>query len=508
MDAIDLSIVVAYLLGILLCGLWVGRKTKSSEDYFVAGRKLPWYAIGASLYAANINAEHFVGALGTAYMMGIAMASYEWLATFALIILAFLILPFFLRSRVSTSVEYLEKRFGPSSHLMLAVFVLIMNVIGYIPMYLYAGSLLTSQLLGIGIWEGVLLMAVLAGIYTTVGGLKSVVWTNLIQAVLITASGLFLLFFGLQAVGGWGTLRASLPDGFFHLVRPVSDPDMPWPGVFIGISIINVWYWCLNPNVTQSALGAKDSFNGKMGVLSAGFFKLLTPFLFIFPGLCAAILYPGLPSPDLAGPTMISELLPVGVTGLFFAGFIASVMSSVAATLQTTATIISNDVYRKYLRKSADDKKILWISRITTFAVMVLGILFVAVVMRSESLFIYIQQVSAYITPGIVAVFLFGMLWKDANAKGSFATMTFGLVFGISTWLGLIPVLSDMAYLHFCIILFAACCIFEVLACKLFREKAKVVELYPAEEEKHRGALYASAAIIAALTILLYVIFG
>jgi SSS family solute:Na+ symporter len=260
--------------------------------------------------------------------------------------------------------------------------------------------------------------------------------------------------------------------------------------------------------VTQATLGAKDSFNGKMGAVSAGFFKLLTPFLFIFPGLCAALLYPNLQSPDMAGPTMISELLPTGITGLFFAGFIASVMSSVAATLQTTATIISNDVYRKYLRKSADDKRVLWVSRVTALAVMVMGILFVAVVMRSKSLFIYIQQVSSYITPSIVVVFLFGMLWKNANAKGSFATMAFGLVFGISTWLGLIPVLSDIAYLHFCIILFATCSIFEVLACKLFREKAKVVELAPAEEEKHKGALYISSAIIAALTVVLYIIFG
>lgn len=508
MESLDIAIVVVYLLGIVSYGLWLGKRTKTSKDYFVAGRKLPWYIIGLSLFGANISAEHFVGALGTAYIVGIGMASYEWLSTISLILFAFFVLPFFLRSEVSTSVEYLERRFGPSSHLMVAIFVVIINTIGYMPMYLYAGSLCMHQLLGTSIWFGVLLIALLTGIYTIGGGLRSIAWTNLIEGMLIIVSGILLLFFGLRAVGGWSALRLSLPEDFFHVIRPVSDPDLPWPGVFFGISIINIWYWCLNPNITQSALGARSLFDGKMGAIFTGALKLITPFLFIFPGLCAAILYPELSNPDLAGPTMVSELLPTGVAGIFFAGFIASVMTTISMIFHATATIISNDIYKRYLKKDASDKKVLFAGRIFAAITLVLGMAFVTLVMRSRSLFIYIQELSSYIIPAIVVVFLSGMIWKGANAKGSFTTLIFGLTVGIATWLDLIPWFSEIAYLHSCIILFSLCSLIEFIACRLFKERAKSVEMIPAGREEHRGILYLSAALVIALTVTMYIAFG
>lgn len=429
---LDLLIIGVYFVGVLSLGMWLARRdaNASEDEYFVAGRSFGWFAIGASLFASNISSEHLIGLSADGFRSGLAVGNYEWGAAIVLVILATVFVPFYVGSRVRTMPEFLERRFGAGARIYLSLVTILANVLVRISVALYAGSVVMQELFGIGMWTAIVVLAVTTVFYTAAGGLKAVVYTDAVQAVVLLGGTIALTWIALSRVGGWEGLVASVEPEAFDMIRPADDPEMPWPGLLLGIPVLGVWYWCTDQVIVQRVLGAKDVQNARMGAVFAAFLKILPVFLFVLPGLCGRVLFPELTDAEAVFPTMLRELLPVGVTGLVAAGLIAALMSSIDSTLNSTGTLVSLDFYERY-RPGATQKQVVAVGRITTVAVMLFGMAWVLVVERAESLFQYLQQVNAAISPPIAAAFLIGVFWRRANHTGVMAALLGGLGVGI-----------------------------------------------------------------------------
>ncbi|MCB0394965.1 MAG: sodium/solute symporter, partial [Bdellovibrionales bacterium] len=430
---IDLTILAAYLVGVLVLGLYVAsREEGTSEEYFVAGRKLGWFVIGASLFASNISSEHLVGLAADGFRTGFGVGNYELSASLILIILGAVFVPFYIGTRIQTLPEFLEKRFGSGARIYLSAMTVTANVLVRISVALFAGGLVIEKIFGITFWVGIVVLALVTVLYTAAGGLKAVVYTDVAQTVILLMGTAVITLLALERVGGWEALRASLEPSMFDMVRPASDPEMPWTGLVFGVPVLGIWYWCTDQVIAQRVLGAKDLQNARMGALFAGFLKILPLFLFVLPGLCGRVLFPET-SPNEIFPKLVTEILPIGAKGLVAAALIAALMSSIDSTLNSTGTLIALDFYSKWKKKSEPtQKELVKVGRVSTVVVMVFGILWVHVVMRAESLFQYLQQVNAAISPPIAAAFVVGVFWKRANHKGVLTALLGGFAFGIA----------------------------------------------------------------------------
>ena len=431
LHTIDLSIIVVYFLGVLWLGWKLSRRELKSEDsYFVAGRQLGWVAIGASLFASNISSEHLIGLAADGFRTGLAVGNYEWGATVALILLATVFVPFYIGAKVRTMPEFLEKRFGVSARIYLSTITIVANVLVRISPALFAGTMVLESLLGFDRWTAMLLMSVATVFYTALGGLAAVVYTDVVQAVILLIGTSILSYNALDAVGGWAALRAGLDASMFDMVRPADDPEMPWVGLVLGVPVLGVWYWCTDQTIVQRVLGAKDVHNARMGAMLAAGLKILPVFLFVLPGLCGRLLYPDLDNPNLVFPTLLGDLLPTGLLGLVAAGLIAALMSSIDSTLNSTATLVSIDFVQRF-RPNTSAASLIKIGRWTTVVVMIFGVAWVMVVERAESLFQYLQQVNAAISPPIAAAFIVGVFWPRANSRGAMFALVGGLLTGL-----------------------------------------------------------------------------
>ena len=428
---IDLGILILYFLFVLGLGWFFSRRELTTEDsYFVAGRKLGWLAIGASLFASNISSEHLIGLAADGYRTGLAVGNYEWGATVALVILATVFVPFYIGSKVRTMPEFLERRYGTSARIYLSTITIVANVLVRISPALFAGTLVLESLLGFERWPAIFIMAIATVFYTAAGGLAAVVYTDVLQAAILLVGTTVLSINALSAVGGWAELRAGLDPSMFDMVRPADDPEMPWVGLVFGVPVLGIWYWCTDQTIVQRVLGAKDVHNARMGAIFAAFLKLTPVFLFVLPGLCARLLYPNLESPNHVFPTLLGDLLPTGLLGLVAAGLIAALMSSIDSTLNSTATLVAIDFVQRF-RPNTSPARLIKIGRYTTVVVMAFGIAWVLVVERAESLFQYLQQVNAAISPPIAATFIVGVFWHRANHRGAMWALVGGLVIGL-----------------------------------------------------------------------------
>ncbi len=431
---LDLVIIAVYFVGVLGLGLWLARRDAgegSEDDYFVAGRSLGWFAIGASLFASNISSEHLIGLSADGFRTGLAVGNYEWGAVIVLVILATVFVPFYVGSKVRTMPELLEKRFGRGARVYLSVVTILANVLVRISVALYAGAVVMQELFGVGMWTAIVVLALTTVFYTAAGGLRAVVYTDAVQAVVLLAGTVAMTAIALARVGGFEGLAAATEADAFDMIRPADDPEMPWPGLLLGVPILGIWYWCTDQVIVQRVLGAKDVHNARMGAIFAAFLKILPVFLFVLPGLCGRVLFPEVEDAEAIFPTMLRELLPVGLTGLVSAGLIAALMSSIDSTLNSTGTLVSLDFYERY-RPNASQKDVVRVGRITTVVVMLFGMAWVLVVERAESLFQYLQQVNAAISPPIAAAFLLGVFWKRANHAGVMAALLGGLGVGVA----------------------------------------------------------------------------
>lgn len=432
---LDWIVIVSYFLAIGGLAIWViTRKQQDTEDYFLAGRNIGWFVVGASIFASNIGSEHVVGLAGAGAGGKIPMLIYE-LHAWLVITLGWVFLPFYLRSGVFTMPEFLERRFNANTRWFLSIFSLLAYVLTKVSVTVYAGGIVIASLLHIDFWTGALLTVVLTGLYTILGGMRAVVYTEALQTVVLVIGAGALTLVGLNAVGGWNGMREALEPGYLNMWRPASDPDFPWPSLVITSTIVGTWYWCTDQYIVQRVLAARNIKEGRRGTIFGGFLKLTPVFLFLVPGVVALALKNRgelhWDSPDQAFATLLMNKMPAGLRGLVVAGLLAALMSSLASVFNSCSTLFTVDIYKK-LRPNTPEAKLVNIGRIATCIVVILGILWIPIMQNiSGVLYEYLQSVQAYIAPPITAVFLLGIFYKRINASGAMATLISGLAVAV-----------------------------------------------------------------------------
>lgn len=438
LENLDWVVLGIYFLALIAVAVWVVlQKNKNTEDYFLAGRDVGWFVIGASIFASNIGSEHVVGLAGTGFESGTPMAHYE-LHAWIVLLLGWLFLPFYIRSGAFTMPEFLEKRFDSRSRWFLSVFSLVAYVLTKVSVTIYAGGIVVSELIGIPFWYGAIGIVIFTGIYTIIGGMKAVIYTETLQTVILILGSVIITYLGLQEVGGWGqlqeTVRAASPD-HFNMWRPMSDPDFPWTGLLFGGTVVGIWYWCTDQYIVQRTLAAHNIKIGRRGAIFGAYLKLLPILIFLVPGIIAFALSIQNPEvfsvekADRAFPMLVKTLLPVGLKGLVAGGLMAALMSSLASVFNSCSTIFTIDIYKK-LHPEKTEKVLVQTGKIATGFIVILGIIWIPIMEKIGGgvMYQYLQNVQSYIAPPVTAVFLLGIIWKRVNSTAAITTLMVGLV--------------------------------------------------------------------------------
>ncbi|MGF1461573.1 MAG: sodium:solute symporter [Maricaulaceae bacterium] len=445
--SVDIAVLVAYAVGMIAIGALCARQAHGAQDYFLAGRSMGWPVIGFSLFASNISSTTLVGLAGAAYATGISVYNYEWSAGIILIFMAVVILPFLLRAQVYTMPEYLERRYDRTARLYFAGLTLFLNIVVDMAASLYAGALLVQLVLPeVEVWRIVAGLALAAGAYTVLGGLKAVMITDVIQAALLILGSIAITVAAAAKLGGPGDWLAAAPPNALSLIRPIDDPSLPWLGLVLGVPILGFYFWCANQFMVQRLLSARSLDHARWGALFAGLLKVPVLFIMVLPGIMALGLYPDLPDADQVYPTLVFDLLPAGVLGLVLAGFIAALMSQIDSTLNSASTLVTMDFVRSR-RPELSQTALLRIGRVVAALVMGLAVLWAPQIARFEGLFVYLQQVLAYTVPPIVALLLVGAFWPRANARGALWALIGGTSAGAAAFA--LIVLAEAVSLHF-----------------------------------------------------------
>lgn len=467
---LDISILVIYLVVILIIAFYSSRKKdKDFADYFLSGKNAGWIAIGMAIFATNISSEHFIGLAGSGAARGLAVAQFELMAIFILILLGWVIAPIYLKSGVATVPELFEKRFNAKSRKFLAGLSIGIYFLTKITVTLLAGGLLFYKMFGLSIYTFAILTILVTGVYTIIGGATAVLKTQVIQSFILILGAVLLTAFGLSEVGGYSGLRAKLPADYFNMFKPMTDPDFPWTGIIFGAPIIAFWYWCTDQYIVQRILGAESIEDARRGSLLAALLKVLPLFILVIPGLIAIALFPDIVGDEAYPALLSSSILPIGIKGLVVAGLLSAIMSSLSGVFNTIATLFVNDFYLPKHR-DANERKLVLAGRLATTFVVVAAILCVPLVKAVNSqMYLFLQSTQAFISPPIAAVFLFGLLFKKISSQAAFVTLIAGEVIGLSRFandllvnLGYVnhPMLvaySSINFLHFAIFLFLTC---------------------------------------------------
>ncbi len=495
---ITLGVFFLLLFGILW---WTTRKkNKTSADYFLAGKDAGWIAIGASIFASNIGSEHLVGLAGAGASSGMAMAHWE-LQGWLILVLGWVFVPFYFRSKVFTMPEFLERRFNAASRTILSVISIVSYILTKVAVTVYAGGIVFKEVFGINefmgidfFWIGAIGLVIITGIYTVVGGMKSVLYTSVLQTPVLLIGSLVILVIGLNRLGGWDELMricqvnlTANGDSMTSLFRSKYDPDFPWTGIFFGSAITGFWYWCTDQYIVQRVLSGRDQKQARRGTIFGAYLKLLPVLIFLIPGLIAFALNQkgmlDLSSSDAAYSAMVSQLLPIGLKGLVVGGIIAALMSSLASLFNSTALLFTVDFYKK-LRPDTSEKRLVVIGRIATVVIVVLGVLWIPV-MKSigKVLYAYLQDVQSLLAPGIAAAFLLGVFWKRATPASGVAGLLTGFIFGMARLVLRIfsdninpnslfyKIMVEPNWLHFAIFLFLGCVLAIVIVSIMTKPK-------------------------------------
>ncbi|WP_235841712.1 sodium:solute symporter [Confluentibacter sediminis] len=438
LENLDWVVLGVYFLALIAVAVWVVlQKDKNTEDYFLAGRNVGWFVIGASIFASNIGSEHVVGLAGTGFESGTPMAHYE-LHAWIVLLLGWLFLPFYIRSGAFTMPEFLEKRFDSRSRWFLSLFSLVAYVLTKVSVTIYAGGIVVSELLGIPFWYGAIGIVIFTGIYTVVGGMKAVIYTETLQTVILILGSVIITYLGLREVGGWSQLRETViavkPE-HFNMWRSMHDSQFPWTGLLFGGTIVGIWYWCTDQYIVQRTLAANNIKIGRRGAIFGAYLKLLPILIFLIPGIIAFALSIQNPEvfsvekADRAFPMLVKTLLPVGLKGLVAGGLMAALMSSLASVFNSCSTIFTIDIYKK-LHPEKTEKILVQTGKIATGFIVVLGIIWIPIMEKIGGgvMYQYLQNVQSYIAPPVTAVFLLGIIWKRVNSKAAIVTLLSGLV--------------------------------------------------------------------------------
>jgi SSS family solute:Na+ symporter len=511
MHWIDIAIFLAFFAVVIVTSMYKSRREETGEDFFLAGRDLFWPLIGLSLIAANISTEHFVGMSGQgAGVMGMAVASYEWVAAITLVFVAIFFLPKFLKIGIYTIPEFLEYRYNPAARAIMAIYMVVIYVAVSISAVAYTGALTIHTIFGMDLKHAVWLICFISAVYTTWGGLMACAWADLFQGSALIIGGAITMLLGFKAVGGVHSFFQTNTEKL-HMVLPAGHSIIPWTALIIGIWIPNFYYWGLNQFIIQRALAAKTLKQGQFGVLFAAFLKLTIPFIIIFPGIMAFQLYkdqltaPGATT-DAAYPLLVKNLIPFGLKGFIFAAIAGAVISTLASMLNSGSTILTVDLYKRHLNKNASQKSIVTMGRIATLF-FVLIVCLIAPKLgnpKFKGIFNYIQEFQGYISPGILAAFAFGLIFKRTPpAAGITAMLLCVPVYGVLQWkFGHIAFLNRMA-ISFGIVILAMAIITILKPLK----EPKVMPVKQGFDMTSSPLVYWLGAIVIAITIILYIIF-
>lgn len=503
LSGLDVATFVGFIVFVIAVSLYASRKEESSEDYFLAGRSLTWWLIGLSLVASNISTEHFIGMGGKGFELGLAIASFEWIAAIALVFVALVLLPRFLRAGIYTLPEYLEYRYNPAARAIMAFYLMVMYVVAAMAGVLYTGGLALTSIFGVNLYYGVWGIGLLAGAYTVYGGLKAVVWSDLIQGITLMLGGALVLFLGLREVGGLGVFLEVNKDKL-HMVLPADDATMPWTIFLLGIWVPNICYWGLNQFITQRALAAKSLQEGQRGILFAAALKLVIPFLVVFPGIIAYQLYGSeVPQADQAYPFLMKRLLPAGLRGIMFAALFGAIMSSLDSMLNSASTILTIDLYKRHwARVSPSPRQLVTMGRLSTAVFVVLACLLAPELRRMGPIYDYMQTAWNFIWPGILAVFMLGIFIKKVPAGAAVMGLLLSVpLYGVFIWV------VDGPYLNAAALAFLATSA-AMLLYTLIRpgEPREIPDTGEVDLKASPSARFFGAVIVA-LTVALYLYF-
>ncbi len=446
----DLIIITSYLIGIMALGIWAGyRKKTSTTQFFLAGKSLKWPMMGAALFTANISTIHLVGLTASGFSEGIVVGNFEWMASFCLIVLGLIFVPFYLRTQINTLPEFLEKRYSTTCRMIMAFIAIWSALLLHIGVSLYAGAKVFDYFFGIPVVYSIIIIAVVTAIYTILGGLKAIVVTDTIQAVLLLGGCILLTVFAIAELPGAGIhsfvdlKEAVKPDqlSMAHSLRDANGNfnEYSWLTLMIGYHVLGIWYWCTDQTIVQKTLGAKDMQNGQLGAVFAGWLKILPVFFMVLPGVLAYVLFKGqISNPNDTLTVMIDKLLPVGLKGLFAAGLLAAVMSTVEAALNSTAAVTAEDIVQ-HIRPQTNDRTLVLIGRITACIVIVLAMIWSPYCEKFRNIFVVINKVPMMFAPAITTVFVLGVLWKRGTKQAALATFIAGLAIGLPYFLVDLP---------------------------------------------------------------------
>lgn len=493
---LDWFVVSLYFLVLLGVAWWVIRqRPESSTDYFLAGRHVGWFVIGASIFASNIGSEHIVGLAGTGAKSGVVMGHYE-LHSWLVLLLGWVFVPFYMRARVFTMPEFLEKRYTPAARWILSLTTLIAYVLTKISVTIYAGAVVFQTLMGIDFWTGALVIVILTGIYTVLGGLRAVIYTEALQAVVLLVGSVTVTVMGLARLGGWSRLVELAGPEHLNMFLPANHPEFPWTGMLFAPPIVGLWYWCTDQYIVQRVLAAKDEREARRGTIFAAYLKIAPFFIFLITGVIAFALAESgqleLTDADQAFPAMVAAILPAGVRGLVAGGLLAALMSSLAAVFNSSSTLFTMDIYKK-LHPEASERTLVLVGKLATVVLVATGIAWIPILRSlSGQLYTYLQSVQAYLAPPIAAVFFFGLFSKRINAQGALACLIGGFMVGMARLMaeinkdsldGWLFTFADINFLHFAIFLF----IFSVVVLVGVSLSTK-----PPTEESIQGLTYAT----------------
>ncbi|MCW8196338.1 sodium/solute symporter [Proteobacteria bacterium 005FR1] len=473
LSSLDIAAFVLYCVLLIAIAWWVSREKpghqKGSEDYFLASKALPWWAIGASLIAANISAEQIIGMSGSGYVVGLAIASYEWMAAITLLVVGKFFLPIYLKKGIYTMPQFLEQRYDHRVRTTMAVFWLGVYTLVNLTAVLYLGALAIETLTGVDMLYGLLFLAVFSMSYSLYGGLKAIALTDIIQVVLLVLGGLMVTYLALNqisggagALHGFSMLLSEMPARFDMILDPSSPHYDDLPGISVlvgGLWIMNLSYWGFNQYITQRALAAKNLVEAQKGIAFAAYLKLLMPLIVVLPGIAAAMLAPGLDRPDQAYPEMM-KLVPQGLLGITFAALVAAISSSLGSMSNSVSTIFTMDIYRQLINTNASERRTLWVGRLAALSAMIIALTVAQPLLGElDQAFQYIQEFTGFFTPGIVAIFLLGFFWKKATASSALVAAIASVVLSIAFKL-LWPALPFMDRVG---LVFVLCCVLAVV---------------------------------------------
>lgn len=514
---IDIIVFLLYGLLIIGLGLYVSRQPKGIEknasDYFLASKSLPWWAVGASLIAANISAEQFIGMSGSGFKIGLGIAAYEWMAALTLVLIALFFIPIYLKKGIFTMPQFLEQRFDKRVKVVMAIFWLSVFVFINLTSILYLGALAVHNMFGISLFWSIIFLAVFAMGYSIYGGLKAVAWTDVVQVIFLVLGGFVVTWISVSKLGdghfisGFKNMLDSAPDKF-DLILDKSNPsykDLPGIGVILGgMWIANLYYWGCNQYIIQRALASKSVAEAQKGLVFAGFLKLLLPLIVVIPGIAAFLLHQRgiitIDKPDNAYPVLLG-LIPQGLRGLAFAALVAAILSSLASMMNSISTIFTMDIYKTYINKKASEKRLVSVGRFSAFVAMVIAIIIAPILTNLDQAFQYIQEFTGFISPGALAIFLAGFFYKKATSNGALASALGTFVFSIlfKFLLPNVPFLDRMGYVFLI-------CLFIIWLFAIIENKPTSEKVITLKKEMFKTTLgfKIGALIIVIILIILY----